>query len=50
MDNRTTCIKDYPLTTPIKVGDKADDGSQLRPYIVMFGEYIDSMDVAVDII
>ena len=26
------------------------DGSQLRPYIVMFGEYIDSMNVAVDIV
>ena len=25
-------------------------GSQLRPYIVMFGEYIDSMNVAVDIV
>ncbi len=48
MDNRTTCVKDYPLTTPINVGDKADDGAQLRPYIVMFGEYIDSMNVAID--
>ena len=28
--------------------DKADDGAQLRPYIVMFGEYVDSMNVAVD--
>jgi len=46
MANRTTCVKEYPLTTPIKVGDKADDGAQLRPYIVMFGEYIDSMDEA----
>ena len=36
MDNRTT--------------DKAEDGSQLRPYIVMFGEYIDSMNVAIDIV
>lgn len=31
-------VKEYPLTTPIKIGDRADDGSQLRPYIVMFGE------------
>ena len=37
MGNRTTCVKEYPLTTPIRVGDKAEDGSQLRPYIVMFG-------------
>jgi len=50
MDNRTTCVKEYPLTTPIMVGDKADDGSQLRPYIVMFGEYVDSMNVAVDFV
>ena len=39
----------YPLTTPIMVGDKADDGSQLRPYVVMFGEYIDNMN-ATDIV
>lgn len=31
-------VKEYPLTKPIKVGDLADDGAQLRPYIVMFGE------------
>ena len=50
MNNRTTCVKEYPLTTPIRVGDKAEDGSQLRPYIVMFGEYVDSMNVAIDIV
>ena len=50
MDNRTTYVKEYPLTTPIRVGDKAEDGSQLRPYIVMFGEYVDSMNVAIDIV
>ena len=50
MDNRTTCVKEYPLTIPIMLGDKAEDGAQLRPYIVMFGEYIDSMNVAVDIV
>lgn len=48
-DNRRTCVKEYPLTTPIMVGDKADDGSQLRPYVVMFGEYIDNMN-ATDIV
>ena len=42
--------REYPLTTPIRVGDKAEDGSQLRPYIVMFGEYVDSMNVAIDIV
>lgn len=47
MNNRTTCVKEYPLAIPIRVGDKADDGSQLRPYIVMFGEYVDSMNAAI---
>ena len=40
------CIKEYPLDVPIKLGDKAADGSQLRPYIVWFGEYVDNMDLA----
>ena len=40
------CIKEYPLDIPICLGDKADDGSQLRPYIVWFGEYVDGMEVA----
>lgn len=43
-------IKEYPLTTPIKVGDDAGDGSQLRPYIVMFGEYVKGMDVAEELV
>ncbi len=34
------CIKEYPLDVPIKMGDKAADGSQLRPFIVWFGEYL----------
>lgn len=34
------CIKEYPLDTPIRIGDKAADGSQLRPFIVWFGEYL----------
>lgn len=44
--NRHTCVKDYPLTTPIKMGDTAEDGSQLRPYIVLFGEYVSNMELA----
>jgi NAD-dependent deacetylase len=40
------CIKDYPLDVPIRLGDKAADGSQLRPYIVWFGEYVDGMELA----
>ena len=42
----TNCIKEYPLDVPIRLGDKAADGSQLRPYIVWFGEYVDNMDLA----
>lgn len=40
------CIKYYPLNKPIRMGDKAEDGSQLRPYIVWFGEYLRYMDEA----
>lgn len=31
-------VEDYPLTEPIRLGDKAGDESQLRPYTVLFGE------------
>lgn len=44
------CIKEYPLDVPIKLGDKAIDGSQLRPYIVWFGEYLNTMEIAIDIV
>ena len=39
-------IKEYPLTTPIRVGDDAGDGSQMRPFIVLFGEYVHGMEEA----
>lgn len=43
------CIKEYPLDVPIRLGDKAADGSQLRPFIVWFGEYLGfEMDEAVE--
>jgi len=29
----------YNIQEPIKIGDKCDKGSQLRPYVVWFGEY-----------
>lgn len=44
------CIKDYPLDVPICLGDKAADGSQLRPYIVWFGEYVDNMELAAHLV
>lgn len=50
MENRTTCVKEFPLEVPIKLGDRAEDGSQLRPYIVMFGEYIPGMNKVVELV
>ena len=45
-----TCIKEYPLDVPIRLGDKAADGSQLRPYIVWFGEYLNTMSEAIRLV
>lgn len=39
-------IRAYPLTIPIKLGDDAGDGSQMRPFIVLFGEYVSGIEVA----
>ena len=44
------CIKEYPLDVPIRLGDKVADGSQLRPYIVWFGEYVDNMELAIRLV
>jgi len=44
-------IKDtqiYDCTKDIKLGDKAQDGSQLRPYIVWFGEQVPMFEKAID--
>ena len=32
---------------PIKLGDKALDGSQLRPYVVYMDEYLSSLEVPI---
>lgn len=40
------CIKYYPPNLPICIGNKADDGSQLRPYIVWFGENVRYLEEA----
>lgn len=37
-----------PDNINIEIGDKADDGSQLRPYIVWFGEAVPMMENAID--
>lgn len=36
--NDPKCIREMHLDEPIKIGNKAADGSQLRPYVVLFGE------------
>lgn len=41
--NNARCIKEMPLDEPINIGDKAADGSQLRPFIVFFGEGVPNM-------
>ena len=41
------CIKTLPVDDPvIRMGDKAADGSQLRPFIVWFGEAVPEMERA----
>lgn len=44
------CIKEFSLDVEIKLGDKAADGSQLRPYIVWFGEYLSNEAEVVNLI
>ena len=41
--NDSRCIREMPLDQPINIGDKAADGSQLRPFIVLFGEGVPNM-------
>ena len=47
---KSDCIKVRPLGADIKLGDKAKDGSQLRPYIVWFGEPVPNMPIAMNTI
>ncbi|MEO6730563.1 MAG: Sir2 family NAD-dependent protein deacetylase [Ferruginibacter sp.] len=42
--------KIYPINGDIKMGDTADDGGQLRPHIVWFGEGVPMIDKAIGII
>ena len=44
------CIKEYPMNKMIMLGDKADDGSQLRPNVVLFGEYLTEYSRALEYI
>ena len=44
--NDPKCIVEKPLDEPIFIGDKAADGSQMRPFIVFFGENVPNMEKA----
>ncbi len=44
--NDPKCIVEKPLDEPILIGEKAADGSQLRPFIVFFGENVPNMKQA----
>lgn len=48
--NNPDCIKELSLDTPIRIGDKAADGSQLRPYVVWFGEFVSDFEKAAKIV
>lgn len=43
-------VQSLPLDMPIRIGDKANDGSQLRPYVVWFGEKTFHLKQALSII
>lgn len=44
------CIKELPLDMPLRMGDKAADGSQVRPYVVWFGESVPMFEKAIPIV
>jgi NAD-dependent deacetylase len=37
----------YPCTSDIVMGQRADDGTQMRPHVVWFGEAVPMMDTAI---
>jgi NAD-dependent deacetylase len=39
----------YPLEQPLQIGDLAEDGSQLRPNVVWFGEAVPDIEKAIEI-
>lgn len=45
--NDSRCIVTLSEETDIHIGDKAADGSQLRPYIVWFGESVPMIEPAI---
>lgn len=48
--NKESCVHELPLEEPIRLGDKAEDGSQLRPYIVWFGEDVTRIQDACNVV
>lgn len=47
--NNPKYIKELaPKNFEVKIGDLADDGSQLRPFIVWFGESVPMIETAID--
>ena len=44
------CIVEKPLDEPILIGEKAIDGSQMRPFVVFFGEDVPNMTHAYRIV
>ena len=48
--NDPRCITERALDQPISLGDKAADGSQLRPYIVFFGESVPNIQAAAKLV
>ena len=46
--NNPKYIKElFPKEYEVKIGDKAEDGSQLRPFIVWFGESVPMIETAI---
>lgn len=46
--DKETCVKVLPYDIPLRLGNKAEDGSQLRPYIVWFGEDVPNFPLAME--
>jgi NAD-dependent deacetylase len=40
----------YEIKDDIKIGDKAEDGEQLRPYIVWFEEPVPKIEEAIPVV
>ncbi len=40
----------YPVTVDIRLGDKAEDGAQLRPHIVWFEEPVPMIEMAIPVV